>query len=140
MDVYQLIKFHEGFRAKAYRDTRGILTIGYGQRVDEMEITENYAAAMMTRRVMDLGQQLLHVDGFEVLNEVRQAVILDMAYQLGLDGLLKFNDMWRALELQDYEAAADAMLKSNWALQTPVRAAQLANMMRTGDWPADFKS
>ena len=29
-----LIRKHEGFRASAYRDTRGYLTIGYGRLID----------------------------------------------------------------------------------------------------------
>jgi len=139
MDVFEMIKFHEGFRATPYRDTRGVLTIGYGQRVDELSISEKLALQMLQVKVCNLEVKLAHIDWFGGLDSVRQDVIIDMAYQLGIDGVLGFHEMIAHIEYQDWSLAANAMLDSDWAKQTPARAKQLAAMMRTGEWPEEPK-
>ena len=65
--------------------------------------------------------------------EVR-SVLLNMAYQLGLTGLLKFKRTLRYLEIKQYDSAAKEMLDSRWANQTPERATRLSdriNALRT---------
>ena len=57
-------------------------------------------------------------------------IILEMTYQLGVTGVLKFKKMWKALEQNDYEEASAQMLDSLWAKQTPARAIRLAERMR----------
>jgi lysozyme len=66
------------------------------------------------------------------LNDARQAVIISMAYQLGFAGLLKFRKMWVAIERQDYVDAANQIMDSLAARQTPNRYKRNAEMMRTG--------
>lgn len=68
------------------------------------------------------------------LNAVRQGVLTEMVFQLGLDGVRKFARMLDCLNRSDYDRAADEMLASRWAEQTPERAHRLADLMRsTGD-------
>ncbi|MFV0678197.1 hypothetical protein [Variovorax sp. tm] len=57
-----------------------------------------------------------------------------MSFQLGVDGLLGFKHTLALIEEGNYTFAADNMLKSKWADQTPARAKRLANQMRTGVW------
>jgi lysozyme len=66
------------------------------------------------------------------LTEARQAVIIGMCFQMGIDGLSKFVNTLRAVEEGRYEDAADGMLASKWAVQTPKRVAKLAKQMESG--------
>jgi len=74
------------------------------------------------------------VDCFTRLDDARKAVLLNMSFQLGITGLLKFKNTLAKIEAGDYQGAADNMLKSLWARQTPNRANRLAEQMRTGQW------
>jgi len=65
---------------------------------------------------------------------VRQAVLVDMAFNLGRAGLASFQKMRAALALGDFERAAAEMLDSLWARQVGRRARELAEMMQTGQW------
>jgi len=67
---------------------------------------------------------------FDALSVNRQNVLIDMAYNMGITGLLKFRKMLAALERGDYEAAAKEMKNSFWAEQVKDRAKTLIEMMR----------
>lgn len=140
MTVRDLIARHEGWRSRLYRDSEGLWTIGYGFCLDPERGVE------MPREVGDLWLEILirqtraevaaAIPCFRALDEVRQAVLIDMAYNLGVLGLLRFRKMLTALERGDYHAVADEMLDSRWAWQVGRRATELAEMMRSGAWPA----
>jgi lysozyme len=68
------------------------------------------------------------------LDPVRQAVLVNMAFNLGVEGLLDFHKMLAAVEHHQYGQASDEMMDSLWAAQVKGRAAELAAMMRTGSW------
>jgi lysozyme len=61
--------------------------------------------------------------------------MVDMLFNLGLPKLLKFKNTLAAIRQGDYERAARGMLNSKWARQVGRRAKELAEMMRTGEWP-----
>ena len=69
---------------------------------------------------------------FDDLNPNRQAVIIDMAFNLGFGGLREFVKMITAVQESRYDDAADEMLASKWAKQVGNRAKKLAGMMRSG--------
>ncbi|MCR4300779.1 MAG: hypothetical protein NUV51_04140, partial [Sulfuricaulis sp.] len=71
---------------------------------------------------------------FADLDPVRQGVLLNMSFQLGVDGLLGFKNTLLCVKVGDYERAADGMLQSLWASQTPARAKRLSEQMRSGAW------
>jgi len=71
---------------------------------------------------------------FTELDEVRQAVLVDMGYNLGIDGLLKFKRTLGSVESGNYANAAIQMLESKWATQVGHRAERLSDMMETGEW------
>ena len=62
-------------------------------------------------------------------------MVLDMAFNLGVRGLSKFRNALAAMEARDYATAAEEMMDSRWAQQVGGRAARLAVMMETGQWP-----
>ena len=66
------------------------------------------------------------------LDAVRQRVLLHMAFNLGVTGLLAMLRFVSAVEFRVWETAANEMLISQWAKQERGRAAALAAMMRTG--------
>ena len=143
MDLDKLaaaIREHEGTgpvklgRMMPYRDTQGLLSIGFGRCLDKIGITFDEADYMLAG---DIAATVSAVTAalpiiFEALNDVRQRVLCEMAYNLGLAGLMGFKQMLFGLQQSDYNTAADAMLTSLWARQVGARAVLLAHMMRTG--------
>jgi len=69
---------------------------------------------------------------------VRQRVLLDMAFNLGISGLLKFKRTLKAIRAKQYEKAAEMMLDSRWATQVGQRAKRLSKMMATGHIPPEL--
>jgi len=134
----QQIKRHEGFVSNAYKDSLGYLTIGYGRLIDKSKgggITESEAEYLLANDVNGVYDSLMHhLSCFTTLDAPRQAVLLNMAFQMGIHGLLQFKSTLNLIELGDYDSAADNMLKSLWASQTPNRAKEMATQMRTGQW------
>jgi lysozyme len=132
------IKRHEGLVLHAYEDSLGYLTIGYGRLIDRAKnggISEAEAEYLLQNDV-SIVLSALHrnITFFDSLCVPRQAVLVNMAFQMGIAGLLKFKKTLTLIEMGDYDGAADGMLKSLWAKQTPNRAAEMAEQMRTGKW------
>lgn len=127
------IKRHEGLRLHPYRDTVGKLTVGYGRNLDDLGITGEEAEALLENDLGRVMRRLAPLPAFRDLDDVRQAVLINMAFNLGYGGLLKFKRMWAAIEAADYDEAARQMLDSLWARQVGRRATELADMMQTGE-------
>lgn len=127
------IKVHEGLRLHPYKCTANKTTIGYGRNLDDVGIDLAEAESLLQRDIT-LTDVNLHRDFqfFKDLNDTRKAVLIDMAYNLGMAGLRKFKKMLTALENQDYSEASHQMLDSLWANQVGKRADTLATKMATG--------
>lgn len=124
------IKDEEGFSEKAYIDTLGIPTFGYGFT----SISRSEADMLLHNRINSARYDvdiLIRRLGIE-LDDFRKCVLIDMCYQLGVNGLSKFRNMFEALRLGDYDKASDEMLDSKWHTQTPHRCELLARRMRVG--------
>lgn len=128
----QLI-LHEGLKLKPYRDTVGKLTIGIGRNLDDKGISEDEALFLLRNDITEVREALGKYDWFTALDPVRQKVLIDMAFNLGVAGLLGFKQMIAALERGDYLVAAAEMVNSRWYAQTRLRAIRLVKMMRTGE-------
>ena len=135
-NVHDLIKRHEGRRLKPYKCPAGKLTIGYGRNLDANGITRYEADVMLTHDVVTTVNAVKKYNFYEGLSDVRRAVVVDMAYNLGLGGLRSFVTFRKHLTHRDYLSAAREMMDSKWATQVPNRAKRLAKMMRTNEWPA----
>jgi lysozyme len=133
------LRLHEGERLKPYRCTAGKLTIGVGRNLDDRGITAEESAYLLAndiaREERALLRELPWVSG---LDEVRQRVLLDMAFNLGIQGLLKFRLTLSAIQAGQYERAASMMLDSLWAKQVGQRAERLSRMMATGKDPREL--
>ena len=127
----------EGFRRSAYYDSLGYLTIGIGKLIDAKKgggITFNEALYLLRNEIAGKETDLRsHLPWFDGLDEVRKAVLLSMAFQMGVMGVLAFRNTLRAVEEGRWNDAAEGMMASKWAQQTPLRAHRLAQAMRTGD-------
>jgi lysozyme len=126
-DTYQRLEDDEGYRAKPYQDHLGVWTIGIGftsLSLDEARMVLRLRTRSLWRT---LGHHLPWVRHAPV---VVQQVLLEMAYQLGMEGLLGFRKTLAFLEAEQYAEAADEMLDSLWARQTPERAKRASGRIR----------
>ena len=131
----QLAK-HEGFSPVVYKDTMGQNTIGYGILVDPPGgITIEEAKYLRDNRVRWRDEELSQRDWYRNLAGPRKWVIVNMSYQLGVEGVRKFHKMIAAIVKEDWNTAADEMLNSAWHTQTPKRCEELAAQMRNGSYP-----
>lgn len=128
----QLIR-DEGRRLKPYRDTLNILTIGVGRNLDDVGLFPDEVDLMLENDIRIRRNSLSRFDWFTALDEARQGVVINMSF-MGIPRLLAFYKMIAALEVQDYERAADEMLDSKWRRQVGDRATRLAQQMRSGEW------
>ena len=131
-DLIEQLKLHEGLRLKPYTDTVGKTTIGIGRNLDDKGIRKKEAYYMLKNDLEELKEKLKQYGWYKKLNDVRKKVVVDMAFNLGLYGMLSFEKMISAIQEKDYEKAADEMLDSKWSNQVGQRANRLAKMMRTG--------
>lgn len=129
----------EGARSTAYKDSLGFLTIGVGRLIDSRKpgagLRPDEIDYLLKSDITDRVQALTKaLPWFSVLDEARQGVLLNMAFQLGTDGLLGFSYTLGLVRDGKYAEASQQMLKSRWATQTPERAKRLAEQMKTGEW------
>lgn len=128
----QLIR-HEGVVLRPYTDSTGHLSIGVGRNLSDRGISEAEALAMLeTDMQAHVSELRFELPWFDRLDDVRQNVLADLGFNIGIPGLLKFTQTLAAVERGDYAKASELMLDSKWATQVPIRAQNLAQMMKTG--------
>ena len=133
------IRLHAGERLKPYRCTAGKLTIGVGRNLDDRGITSEESAMLLDNDIRLLEIELFRaLPWASALDDVRQRVLLDMAFNLGLPGLLQFKRTLEAIRTGQYQQAATMMLDSLWARQVGQRAERLSRMMATGATPREL--
>lgn len=131
---YELIDA-EGLSFTCYKCPAGKLTVGVGHRVDSecSPITLEYAGKLLKDDIKVARDGLIrNVPCFPGLSDARQLVLICMAFQLGIKGLLGFKKMLLALENGAFVTASNEMLDSKWARQCPKRAKRLAGFMKNG--------
>jgi lysozyme len=134
------LRLHEGQRLRPYRCTAGKITIGVGRNLEDRGITAEESAYLLLNDVRAVEQDLAKaLPWFTQLDDVRQRVLLDMAFNLGTQGLLEFRRTLDAVRNGRYQQAAAMMLESRWAGQVGQRAQRLSQMMATGRDPAELR-
>ena len=130
------LKIDEGCRFTAYQDTVGVWTIGYGhtggvKKGDKItqKDADDLLLADTLQAAVDASSLPVNFDG---LNAVRQAVLINMSFNLGKTRLLAFKRTLLAIAIRDYDNAALYMLQSKWSKQVGNRSIRLAKMMKTG--------
>ena len=143
MDMSRLlesVKKHEGYRNTVYLDSLGKRTVGVGHLCveDHWEDNKEYSEDMLMNILKDdlknaiQGAERLCSDCPD-LDDLAKETIIEMVFQLGESGVSKFKNMWKALEQNppQYDVAATEMLDSRWAKQTPRRAKEMSDHMRS---------
>ena len=147
---------HEGLRLQVYQDTLGIDTIGIGRNLEDRGITKEeldwmdipsmdavYEYGISEADAMYLAQNDVQIVEEELvrahpcveeLDAVRQLVLMDMAFNMGVPRLRKFKKMWNAVHENKFDIAAKEMLDSRWAIQVKSRSTKLAHAMHHGEF------
>lgn len=138
MNLVKMIKMHEGSvmdngKHMPYKDAVNKTTIGYGRNIEDNGISEQEAETLLWNDVERVIAELnLSLSFFHDLTENRRNALVDMCFNLGLSRFMKFEKMLTALELKDYEKAAEEALDSKWATQVGPRAKRDAKMIKEG--------
>lgn len=143
MNVLKIIAFEEGFMPKPYLCSEGFVTIGLGTKLHKSKgmnpedfpirvsrrIAEEWLSTEVDIKHRKLGNSIW-IQTYNNLGDDRRAIIISMAYQMGTAGVLGFKKMWAQMARGSYYLAAEEMLDSKWAKQTPKRAERHARVMR----------
>lgn len=151
LDLYtisQRLQIHEGLRLKPYFCTRGKQTIGVGRCLDTNPLTKEEERVVGDWRhgiTKGAAVYLLHNDirrivkeckkkikFFADLDDERQYALIDMAFNLGISGLLQFKKMLAALACGNYKTAAAECLASKYAKDVGIRAKRIARTIESG--------
>lgn len=129
----QSLKAHEGLRLKPYTCTAGALSIGYGRNLEDRGISQSEADLMLENDIAECVAELHRaIPGWQKHDSVRQNVLVEMVFNMGMPRLLTFRKMLAALDALDYATAAKELLDSRYATQVGKRAETLAERLRTG--------
>lgn len=138
MNLAQQLEREEDRKRSAYQDHLGFWTIGVGRLIDARKgggLTDEEIDYLLANDIKTKTSEVAKaLPWMSTLNAARQGVLIGMAFQLGTDGLLAFKNTLAKIQAGDYAAAADNMLLSKWATQTPERAKRMAKQMETGTW------
>lgn len=128
----QLIR-DEDLKLKVYNDSLGIPTIGVGRNLRDKGISPYEADLLLNNDIVEHTIEVLKAIPWSgALDAVRFEVLVNMSFNMGTMGLLKFVKFLAALRVADYTTAAKEMLDSTWAKQVGARANRLSQQMIIG--------
>ena len=132
------VKRHEGWRDKAYQDTEGIWTIGYGTNLQELQIDRHLGEQWLKEKLVESWEAAQRFPEWEDLDTLaRRNVFIEMIYNMGPSRTAGFRNMLSAIRDGDFDRAAAEMLDSKWARQVGVRANRLSALMKNGQYQDD---
>lgn len=138
MNIAKQLKRDEGVERSAYKDSLGYLTIGVGRLIDPRKgggLNNEEIDFLLQNDIKAKEAELTtKVKFYSKLDDARKGVLLNMAFNLGVEGLLKFKKTMSLIEQGDYKSASIEMLNSTWAKQVGDRAKRLSKQMLTGEW------
>lgn len=127
------LKKHEGLRLYPYKCTSNKTTIGYGRNIEDRGISEPEAEYLLKNDIEECKKKLKEMLPWtENLDDVRRWALINMAFNMGIGGLLSFRVTLRAINVGEYEKAYDGILRSKYAKQVGYRAEEIAEMILTG--------
>lgn len=145
--IIPLLRQEEGVRYTPYLDSLGYPTTGVGFKLGPQGAPLSHYTFTLSDSVIDawLENNIAHtltamMENSEIAialkhcHQPRQDILISMAYQMGVTGLGNFHHMLSAMIQEDWNNAADQMLNSTWAKQTPGRAHRHAEVMQSGMW------
>lgn len=137
-----LIAINEELKLKVYDDAtgkdahgKGKLTIGYGRNLEDRGLTITECEFLLKNDIFYFYSMLMRLLPFySSLDDVRQAVILDICLNCGVNGLMQFKKMLSFVENKNYQQASREILDSDAARKLKIRYEKNSNMMLSGDW------
>lgn len=118
-----------------YTDTVGKITIGVGRNLTDEGLSSDEINYLLQNDIKNKTSQLEQTFPWVVvLDDIRKAAVINMAFNLGIHGIAEFRNFLDFLQAGRYEDAATAMLDSKWAIQVGARAQRLALQIKTGVW------
>lgn len=131
------LELDEGCELRPYACTANKLTIGIGRNLEDVGITREEADFLLKGDMERVQAQLdERFPEWKTLSPVRKMVILNMAFNMGVNGLLQFRKTIAFIQFQLWEDAANEMLNSKWAEQVGARARRLSQAMKTDQLPS----
>tara|TARA_R100000234_G_C4943808_1_gene154130 strand:- start:238 stop:657 length:420 start_codon:yes stop_codon:yes gene_type:complete len=125
------IKKNEGYISTVYKDSLGIDTIGYGFAIKDLNLEEDICDLILERKVAKLVFEVeKRFPWYCDMPIIIKDVVIEMCYQMGVNGFSKFKKTIKHLSNRDFAEASVEMLDSKWAIQTPGRAKQLSERVR----------
>lgn len=110
------IKRHEGLKKRAYVDTKGNITIGYGVNISSCDLSDSECELLLNNRILTATYELYRfVPWIQSLDDVRKAVMIELTYNIGIEDVLLFRKLLEALKEQNFAQAREELLNSKWA-------------------------
>src|SRR5208283_2838357 len=127
MILLDQLRRDEGCMYEPYQDTLGNWTIGIGHKILPEEsflapITDSQANGICAADIAAKQVELEALEWYNALDQVRQAAITNMAFNIGTAGVCEFHNMITCLQNSDWLGASDQALFSTWAKQVGARA------------------
>lgn len=144
--IIPLLNYEEGYREKPYVDTEGYPTVACGIKVGPKgaqlsnyaftvprEVGDVWLKSFVSTTIEKMNANPSIVAALKACNPARRDILISMAYQMGVGGLAAFKNTLAMIAAGNYAGAANGMLSSLWAKQTPKRAQRHAEVMRSGE-------
>ena len=131
-NLKERIKSNEGFSSKPYKDQLGYLTIGYGHLILSNEkfllkkqihkkALEEIFEKDFKKALSDFNNTFKSL----TLNKKESELLIEMIFQLGIKGCLKFKNLIKNIEKRNKHLVCFDMMDSLWYKQTPNRVKTL---------------
>ena len=121
--IVEMLKRHEGLRLNPYHCSANKLTIGIGRNLEDRGITESEAFYLLHGDINLVQEELTKNWGvWRTFPEKARLVCIDMTFQMGITGFMKFTETRKLMELGKWLEASEEVLRSRFAIQTPNRA------------------
>ncbi len=147
------IRQDEGVRHKPYMDSLGRWAIGVGFDLAAHGYTHQQIMALTSTGWSDETTNVMlassihtvlafitaHLPWAASLRSVRNRVLVNMAFNVGCGGLLRFDTFLGLVQRGQYEQAAEDLLTTLAAKELPQRYGRLAARMATGDYFSTWK-
>lgn len=145
--IIAILNYEEGYRESPYIDSLGYPTVGVGIRIGPKgaslsnytfrvpkSVSNEWTQVTVDQKISDMNTRQNISAALRQCNPARADVLYSMAYQLGVDGLAAFKNTLVMVSNGNFTGAANGMLDSLWARQTPKRAQRHAEVMRSGTY------
>lgn len=122
------LKLSEGRKLTPYQDSEGHWTLGFGHKMTN-PISEEAALLILKDDVLHAIEGLnRRIPSWTTHSSDIQDLLVELAFNLGINGLMTFEKFLIALHRSDYRLAKAELLNSKWAGQVGGRAARMASV------------